>query len=349
MQTKIPVIVTAVGGGGFGEQILKALRLARTPYEIIATDMDPNSAGFADADRAYTVPPAGSAGYIDTLLQIAQKHAARVVFPGSEPELVLISDHRDLLDEAGIFVPISPDAVIRDCTDKARTFEVLERHGFAVPAWRRVTSLSDLDGFGPLPAVLKPTLGGGGSANVFLAQQRAHLHCFGSYLLDVLGQFIVQEYVGTPENEYTVGVLLDMEGHVINSIALRRHLVGSLSTRLRVANVSGRADLGERLVISSGVSQGEIDRFPDVSAFAERVALALGCQGAVNVQCRVVADRPMIFEINPRFSGTTSVRAMFGYNEPDVLVRKHVLREDIHDHFTYNSGRVVRSLSERLV
>ena len=34
-----------------------------------------------------------------------------------------------------------------------------------------------------------------------------------------------------------------------------------------------------------------------------------------------------MFEINPRFSGTTSLRAMVGYNEPDVLIRHHVLGE----------------------
>ncbi|GAG21532.1 unnamed protein product, partial [marine sediment metagenome] len=32
---KVPVMVTGIGGGGHGEQIVKALRMASTPYEII--------------------------------------------------------------------------------------------------------------------------------------------------------------------------------------------------------------------------------------------------------------------------------------------------------------------------
>jgi carbamoyl-phosphate synthase large subunit len=56
-----------------------------------------------------------------------------------------------------------------------------------------------------------------------------------------------------------------------------------------------------------------------------------------------------VFEINPRFSGTTSLRAMVGFNEPDLLIRRHVLQEKIEPHFKYGSGIIVRGLSELLI
>jgi len=59
----------------------------------------------------------------------------------------------------------------------------------------------------------------------------------------------------------------------------------------------------------------------------------------VNVQCRLVDGEVVVFEINPRFSGTTSLRAMVGYNEPDVLFRHHVLGEPIEPHFPYWRAR----------
>ena len=345
----VPVIVTGVSGGAYGEQILKALRLAHTRYEIIAADMNPNSKGFADADRSYTMPPAREPAYLEELVRIAALHQARAIFPGSEVELAVLSEHRAAIRAAGLLLPINPASVIETCLDKARTFDFLERSGFAIPAWRRVRSTADLDGSIRLPAVLKPSVGGGGSANVFLAQSESDLRCFGAHLIGVAGDVVVQEYVGDPQSEYTAGVLLDMEGTLINSIAVHRDLTSALSTRIRVRNVTARSDLGPVLTISSGVSQGRIGRFPEVTSVAERVAVALGCQGAVNIQCRLVAGRPLIFEINPRFSGTTSIRALVGYNEPDVLVRKHVLGEAIEDHFDYGAGRVVRGLSETLL
>ena len=114
-------------------------------------------------------------------------------------------------------------------------------------------------------------------------------------------------------------------------------------------NRTGNERLGPVLAISSGISQGEIGRFPEVTARCEQLALALGCRGAINIQCRLVGDRVYVFEINPRFSGTTSLRAMVGYNEPDVLIRKHVLGEAITPGFAYESGYIMRGVSERFI
>ena len=174
------------------------------------------------------------------------------------------------------------------------------------------------------------------------------LACAGM-LLRVFPEFIAQEYVGTPDVEYTVGVLLDLDGNLINSIAIKRYILSALSNRIKVPNRSARKDLGPVLAISSGVSQGEIGRFPEVTRECEQIALALGAAGPINVQCRLVGGEVCVFEINPRFSGTTSLRAMVGYNEPDVLVRRHLLGADIPAHFEYGSGVILRSLSETLV
>ena len=54
-------------------------------------------------------------------------------------------------------------------------------------------------------------------------------------------------------------------------------------------------------------------------------------------------------EINPRFSGTTSLRAMVGFNEPDVLIRKHVLGETIEPSFDYREGVIMRGLEETFI
>jgi carbamoyl-phosphate synthase large subunit len=53
-----------------------------------------------------------------------------------------------------------------------------------------------------------------------------------------------------------------------------------------------------------------------------------------------------VFEINPRFSGTTLLRALAGFNEPDLLIRKHLLGEPVRARFDHAFGTVVRGLSE---
>lgn len=343
------VVVTGVGGGGFGEQILKALRLAETPYEIIGTDTTSLSKGFSSVDHAYVVPPAGDARYVDALVAICSRHAVKAVFVGSEPELRVLSARRQELEAIGAFLPINPAEVIDTCLDKDRTMRFLDANGYSVPRTLRIDDESQLETLETFPLVLKPYVGGGGSADVAIVQNRSELLAFSRYLLACGRKVIAQEYVGTPEAEFTVGVLTSMDGNLLNSIALKRFTLSALGNRVKLPNRTGRPELGELLVISSGISQGEIGAFPEITGPCEQIAGTLGARGPMNIQCRYVDGRVIVFEINPRFSGTTSLRAMVGYNEPDCLFREHVLRERVVRRFPYGSGVILRGLEETLV
>lgn len=340
------VMVTGVGGGGHGEQILKALRLSFLKFHIIGGDMSPMSKGLADVDVPYILPPASDEEYIPALLTVCKKYNVKALFHGSEPELKAMDRARKEIQQEGIFLPINPSSVIDICMDKFKTFKFLASKGLDFPTTEKITNIDDAEKIDFFPAVLKPSIAGGGSANVMLAQTREELITFCKYLLTIYDEFIVQEYIGTPDSEYTVGVLISMDGELINSIAVKRMILSSLSNYIKVPNRTKRKDLGEILAISSGISQGYIGKFPEVCEPCEELAKELGCRGAVNIQCRFVNGNVYVFEINPRFSGTTSLRAMVGYNEPDVLIRKHILSEDITHHFHYNSGIIVRGLSE---
>ena len=347
-QPPLTVLITAVGGGGVGEQTLKALRMAGR-YRIVGTDIRSRCAQFALVDEAITLPPASAPEYLEALLSVSSKLGVRAIFPGSEAELRLISNERDALEAAGLFLPVNPRSVIDTCMDKVATAAFLAAHGFATPRSVRVQALEDLAGVDRFPVVLKPASGGGGSRDVYIAQTPRELELIGEYILSRETDVMVQEYVGTPDEEYTVGVLHDMDGNFVNSIALRRLLQGQLHARAQIPNRTGRTELGDVLVISSGVSHGYIDDFPDVTRPCERIAAALGSRGPLNVQCRLVDGEVQVFEINPRFSGTTSIRAMVGFNEPDIVLRHHLLGEDLAVRFRYQSALVLRSLTEEIV
>jgi carbamoyl-phosphate synthase large subunit len=50
-------------------------------------------------------------------------------------------------------------------------------------------------------------------------------------------------------------------------------------------------------------------------------ARALRFAGAINIQCRIVDGRPIIFEINPRFSGGIPLTIAAGADFPQMLVQ----------------------------
>lgn len=352
MAARISVLVTAIGGAGHGEQILKALRLADGDrYRIIGADARRDCAQFALVDEAATLPPARDPGYIDALLALCQRFQVRAVFHGCEPELRKMSAERRAIEALGIFLPVNPPAVIDLCMDKQATMRRLTALGIEVPKFIGAASRAELSAVDWFPVVVKPAVGGGGSNNVFIAQDQAELRSLADYLELSLGTstFVVQEYVGTPDDEYTVGVLHDMDGNYLNAIAVRRLLSTQLNVRTSVPNRTGRRDLGATLVISSGVSHGYVGRFPDVTERCRWIAAEIGATGAINIQCRLAAGALKVFEINPRFSGTTSIRAMAGFNEPDVLLRRHVFGETVPVDFPYREGLVLRQLTETWV
>ena len=349
---RLRVLVTAVGGAGHGEQILKALRLAPDQrYYIIGGDARSDCPQFALVEKAVTLPLASDPAYVETILDICERLQVRALFHGCEPELRRFSEAREAIRARGIFLPINPASVIDACLDKEASSRMLTGLGFEVPRFLRALSRSDLETVDWFPVVVKPSIGGGGSANVFIAQSRAELLGLADYLgLNTMAStFLVQEYVGRPEDEFTVGVLHDMDGNYLNAIAVHRQLFTQLNLRTVVPNRPTRSALGPKLVVSSGVSQGRVGRFAAVTSQCREIARAIGARGPINIQCRVVKGMVKVFEINPRFSGTTSIRAMAGYNEPDVLLRRHVMGEVIVPDFPYREGDVIRSLVETWV
>ncbi len=342
----VNVLLTGIGGGGHGEQILKALRLGELKYNIIGTDVSDACANRNMVDTFVKVPRANDRGYLEELRALAKAHGCVAIFHGSEREMMVLSRSRSMLEREGIYTPVNPPSVLDICQDKARTMAHLALHGFRTPKFLEIRELAQLETWNTLPAILKPSVGGGGSANVFIVQSREELATFSQYLLGVCECFILQEYLGTPEEEYTVGVLFGGDGALINSIAIKRVINNALTIRTQVPNKTGRSELGPRLVISTGISQGHVADWPKVRRACEKMAISLSPIAPVNIQCRVVGDDVIPFEINPRFSGTTSLRAMAGYNEPDTLIRRDVFGQNIASHFPYREMMILRGLQE---
>ncbi len=344
----VTVLVTGVGGAAVGNQVLKALRLAERKCRLVAADASQENLKLAEVELAYVLPAASDPRYLDEIVQICRREQVQVVIPGSEPELKLLIRFREHLRSLGILLLTNDRQVIDLCTDKMATYRFLTDHGFPAPRSVLVEKEADITMPADFPLILKPARDSGGSRNVFIAQEEDELLFFARYLLRNTDAVLIQEYVGTPEDEYTVGILSGLDGELLGSIALRRLLSDALSTRLTVPNRTGRNDLGSRLVISSGFSHGTIQDFSEVRKKCEEMAAALGSRGPLNVQCRVVGGALIPFEFNPRFSGSTSIRALVDFNEPDLLIRRELWGEKC-PRPQFKNGVILRSLKENRI
>ena len=335
----ISILVTGIGGGGNGEQILKALRLPQNPnYTIIGTDITEYTAGQRFVDIFCKVPPVTDPSYQEVLFDIIKKYDVKFIFHGSEPELEFISENRQTFRENNVKCYINSVELIRLCMNKVETYKKLDSLGFKVPKYLVIDSIEDVKKINFYPVVLKPYTGSGGSSNVFIALDCEDATLLGSYMLKLGIKVVAQEYLSTHENEYTIGVSSDELGNVLGSIVIKKMIGNAMSTRLKVK------DKGVLYVISSGFSQGEVCHMPDLQKQAEDMALALKSKGPLNIQGRVVDGELMLMEINPRTSGTTSLRAMAGYNEPEMIINYYVNNEKWKT--TYEDMVILRGLEE---
>ena len=351
MKKKTTVLVTGVGGGSVGRQILKALRYVGENYRIIATDMTRISMGLEEVETTYLVPSARDSAYIATIIEFIKSEKVKYIIPGSEPELWELSVNRAMIERAGAKLLANPHRVLEVCMDKEKTMAFLEEGGYPFPNTLTFNSTKGLSLYrqsitAMLPVVIKPTIASGGSLNVYLAQELDEVEFFIKYLQRQGLVPMIQEYIGSHEQEYTVGVLTHpVTGHVVSTVILKRFTTSGLSSRVRQINRHKNRISGDMLIISSGISQGEIVGEPTVNLFCERLAIGLGARGPINIQCRLHEGKVYVFEINPRFSGTTFIRVLAGINEPDLMMRLLNGEPDPDLHNQY--GLMLRGLEEK--
>ena len=318
------LIVTGVSDHSVGGQICKALALGRPKSVVAATNLLESEMRGLPFNCAHVLPRCPSDGYLAAVLDLAGRTHAEFIAPGSEPELDFLSRNREALQQAGPILLANTAAIIESCINKNRTFSVLAEKGIRVPRTIADPLRGDPAAFERhYPWIIKPAKGSG-TVGVAIAQNPQELDFFCRYLVKLGMEPIAQEYFGRPEDEYTVGVLHSSGGVHLGSFAIRRNILNGLSLRLKVPNTTARKDLGPWLAISSGITQGEISTFAPVLADCLKISEALGSRGPLNIQGRWDGRSFMPFEINPRFSGTTSMRAMAGFNEPVQLIRSYL-------------------------
>jgi carbamoyl-phosphate synthase large subunit len=315
------ILVTGVGGRSVGAGILHSLMRAggsvRDRWETVGTDADPFSWGLYVADAGALVPPASDPGYLGRLTELIHAHQVSAVIPGSEPEVAVLADPRT---ELGVPVIANDFRLMPLMMDKNIAAERLRELGLNfIPSypWDQRDKASADFGF---PLVVKPTRGTGGSRGVYLAGDWTELESVAPFVRPESAP-IVQPYLGDADSEYTVGVLSDTSGTVIDSIVIRRKLMG-------LSLLDARRSGGTTASISTGISQGFIVRDHGIQEYCEDLAARLHSCGPLNIQLRVHDGQYYVFEIHPRFSGTSPIRASAGFNEADVLLRHNLYGEE---------------------
>ena len=294
------VLVTAVGGN-IGQGVIKALRAGSRDYFIVGTDMEARSAGFSFVDAGYLTPGAGAAEeLVARLIDVISQERIEAVFVCSPKELSFFSMARARIEApTGVRIFLNPDEAIRIGQDKLETARFLHRHGFPFAETALATDDTAVDQLlerWGAPLIAKPRHGFS-SVNVLRVDSRAAIEA----ARVLVPELVVQRWLPGESEEYTAGVVGSATARMFAWIVLRRDLLQGTTYRT------------------------ELVQDPAVGAQMVAIAQALGVEGACNFQFRLVDGRPIVFEINPRFSGTSGIRYLYGFNDPEMVFEQACL------------------------
>lgn len=314
------ILVTAVGSE-LAFAVMKAVKLFNTPYRLFGTDTHRNVVGKYWCENFYQVPPAkDELGYIEALEKIIKAKKITVLVPTADMEILTLSKYKEEFKKSfGCHILVNENGEIIRFTDKWLSYLWFVEHGIPSPRSFLVEdeegSMQALSGLN-YPMILKPRTGGG-SRSVFKVQSPEDVV---KYRV-IVPRPVLQEYLSPDDEEYTAGTYKTKDGEVY-SIVLKRTLKFGMT------------------------NTAEVVKNKDLANFAKSVILKTNLKGSSNIQFRVTAHGPKVLEINPRFSGTTSIRAHFGFNDVLMSVNEAVFNTEISEP-RIKQGFVLRFMEEQ--
>lgn len=316
-------------GGGVGSAVLRSLQLSSLETRVVCFDARADTPGMYRGHRARLLPKLSAPGYRAALLEACEQEGLQVLIPGLDPELEPLAAMSEDLRTIGCTVIGSSTEVNRLLFDKERSSAFFQAFGLpfarTVPL-ERVEELLDLDGF---PLLLKPRSGSAsrGVRVVFGQAELKELAAEGisyvaqTYLLPVQwgksrrtlrAEDVYSNHSLLQKDEHMVQVLSDWNGDPFG-VFLSRNM------------------LKDGAVVHMTPLENDVSGIRAAALEMARRLTTIGQAGPCNFQGRVTEEGPFFYEINPRFSGGTGMRAALGFNEVEASLRRLILGQS-HQH-----------------
>ncbi len=296
MKNQLKILITGAGGPAVSFMI-KQLRSYRDCY-IIAIDMSKNSSGFFLADKSYVVPPGNSNKFECKLRDIITKNSINVVISVVDEELEVISK---LSKELNFFCIQPKLSFIKNCLDKYKfskllnklNLEDLNTHTLSAFIKKKLINKNNF------PIILKPRFGRG-SRGVKIINSIKEFNQKVKIIKDNYSLWIVQDYI--KGDEYTVSVV-------------------AYSSKTNFSVVPKLIKLKEGIT-KIAITKKNIY----INKACEKILRNTNPKGPFNLQCvfNKKNKKVYIFEINPRFSTSTSLTIASGLDEINLLINNYL-------------------------
>lgn len=319
-------------GSGIGKSVINSLRLSRLPITTIGFGTNPFGYGACDCDWYDYTPIIYASDYIDRLISKCQEYKVDLLIPGLDDETLFIARSIDKFDSARIKTICSQEALIAVCRDKERLgTEFNPIADVFVKCFDQATLEADLSsGKVHFPLIAKPR-GEFASREISIINSREDLS-------KVSKDHIIQELLLPRKDDPNYDIYMRV-------ISKNRNLqVSEISIQLVYTpdeELMGRMASYNKLLngVPIEVLPFENEEVWTVVDELTPTLLKLGLRGPLNIQGRMTDQGLKLFEMNPRFTGITGLRALMGFNEVEACVKEWLDIDKGRNTFVFNYNR----------
>lgn len=332
MNKKTYTIGISCIGSGVGQSVVNSLRLSRLPLKTVGLGTNPFAYGAYDCDIYDYTKSIYERGYIDNLIEKCKEHNIDLVIPGLDDEVLIYAQNTDKFEKAGIKAIYADEDLISICRDKERmSLELNNVVDVFVKSYNKETLYEDIaNGEVKFPFIAKPR-GGFASRGVEIIRSEDDI-------IKITDDHIIQELAIPKKDDPNYAFYM-------HQIAKNRNpQVSEVSIQV-VYSPEGK--LMGRMFSYNKLNNGvpieivpyENDYIWSIVDKLTPVLLKMGLRGPLNIQGRLTENGLKLFEMNPRFTGITGLRALMGFNEVEACVKEWLGIDKGNNQLRFNYNR----------
>lgn len=323
MKKKIKTLVTGISSG-VGQSIYKSLLLSRLNLDIFVGDINFLNIGICQSKKYLKLPRVQEKNFLTQIIKILRKNKIDILFVGSEYDIEYLSKYKDYIKKkTNTLVSLSSNDIIKKFSDKFEMVKILKENNIVYPKTLEFNNQNIMKKKFKFPLIIKNKTGTS-SKEVFIIKNLQELKLRGK----LLKKPIIQEYLGEMDNnfqEFTCSFFKTKEKKTLGPFLGQRIL--KFGTSWIFKNIKN--NFLKKLIIKIS----KIDNF----------------EGSINIQLRYHKKKFIPFEINPRYSGTTILRSLQGFNEPEMYIKNFFLNKKINNPKIKNKGVYFRYINEKFI
>ena len=314
MRNTIYTIGISCIGSGVGQSVITSLRLSGLPVKTIGLGTNPMAFGSYECDVFDYTPTIYSEEFVEELIKKCLEHRIDLLIPGRDDEALIYAKNKELFEKVGVKTLVAQKEFIEICRDKERMSNELNLIQNVFVKNYIKQEVSDLVKRQEIefPLIAKPRGG--------FASQGIQIILTEEDLKDVADSQIIQEFAmplsTDPNYNFVINQLKKKQNPQVSEISIQIVLGidGKLIGKMASVNKLNNGVPIEILPYDHNAIWDTVDKLlPEFKR--------LGYVGPLNIQGRLTKSGLKIFEMNPRFTGITGLRAIMGFNEVEASVK----------------------------